>query len=137
MILNSDDDSISVIDTLELQGDLPQLHRPGAAPPDADAGREQTLIIAMAGGNELVFIDRESGQVVKRRLEASDPYQVGFSPDAKWFVATSLRLDRIDIYDGKDYTGWCIACRRRRCRAISGSRPTASTAYITCRAPTV
>jgi len=27
-----------------------------------------------------------------------DPYQVGFSPDNKWFVSTGLRLDRLDIY---------------------------------------
>jgi YVTN family beta-propeller protein len=58
----------------------------------------QTLIIAMSEGNELVFIDRATG-VEKQRMAASDPYQIGFSPDGKWFVAASLRLDRIDIYD--------------------------------------
>ena len=33
----------------------------------------------------------------------SDPYQVGFSADGKWFVTTSLRLDRVDIYDASTY----------------------------------
>ena len=101
VILNSDDDSISVVDTASYR-ETARIHI-GRAPhhlivtPDG-----QTLIIAMAGGNELVFIERTTGKV-KRRLEASDPYQVGFSRDGKWFVATSLRLDRVDIYDGETF----------------------------------
>ena len=31
------------------------------------------------------------------------PYQLGYSPDSKLFVATSLRLDRVDIYDPADF----------------------------------
>jgi YVTN family beta-propeller protein len=27
-----------------------------------------------------------------------DPYQLGFSPDHKWFVTAALRMDRVDIY---------------------------------------
>ena len=101
VILNSDDDSISVVDTSQYR-ETSRLHI-GRAPhhlivtPD-----QQTLIIAMASGNELVFIDRNTG-VVKRRLDVSDPYQVGFSADGKWFVTTSLRLDRVDIYDASTY----------------------------------
>ncbi len=32
-----------------------------------------------------------------------DPYQIGFSPDQKWFLTTGNRLDRVDVYrwDGK------------------------------------
>lgn len=101
VILNSDDDSISVIDG----GAYKETSRThiGRAPhhliltPDG-----KYLILAMASGNELVFIDRSTG-VVKQRLAASDPYHLGFSPDGKWFVTNSLRLDRIDIYDAKDY----------------------------------
>jgi YVTN family beta-propeller protein len=101
VILNSNDDSLSVIDTATYK----EISRTyiGRAPhhlmmtPDG-----KTLIVAMAGGDELVFIDRATG-VFKQRIAASDPYQVGFSPDAKWFVATSLRLDRIDIYDAANY----------------------------------
>jgi YVTN family beta-propeller protein len=67
------------------------------ATPDA-----RTLIIAMSGSNELVLIDRATG-VEKQRITASDPYQIGFSPNGKWFVAASIRLDRIDIYDADTY----------------------------------
>lgn len=101
VILNSSDDSLSIIDTATYK----EISRTyiGRAPhhlimaPDG-----KTLIAAMAGGDELVFIDRATN-TIKERIAASDPYQVGFSPDAKWFVATSLRLDRIDIYDAANY----------------------------------
>jgi YVTN family beta-propeller protein len=101
VILNSDDDSLSVIDTATYK----EISRTyiGRAPHHLIATPDgQSLIVAMAGGDELVFLDLATG-TVKQRLAASDPYQVGFSPDSKWLVANSLRLDRIDIYDGKDY----------------------------------
>ena len=100
VVLNSDDDSLSVID-----GNYHETSRVhiGRGPhhlimtPD-----ERTLVIAMSGSNELVLIDRASG-VEKQRITASDPYQIGFSPDGKWLVAASIRLDRIDIYDAATY----------------------------------
>lgn len=101
VILNSDDDSLSVIDT-QTYKEISRVHI-GRAPhhlivtPD-----RQVLIIAMSEGNELLFIDRATG-TIKRRLEVSDPYQLGYSPDGRWFVAASLRLDRIDIYDGSTF----------------------------------
>jgi YVTN family beta-propeller protein len=101
VVLNSDDDSLSVIDS----GTYHEISRThiGRGPHhliETPDGR--TLIIAMSGSNELVLIDRATG-VEKKRITASDPYQIGFSPDGKWFVAASLRLDRIDIYDGGTY----------------------------------
>jgi YVTN family beta-propeller protein len=65
----------------------------------------KSLIVAAAVGNELVFLDPKTGQVQRRVKDILDPYQIGFSPDQKWFIATSLRLDRIDLYkyDGKDF----------------------------------
>src|SRR3954470_9350379 len=80
VILNSDDDSLSVVDT----GSYRETSRSyiGRSPhhlmltPDG-----KTLIVAIAGGNELVFVDRASGNI-RERLPASDPYQIGFSPDA-------------------------------------------------------
>lgn len=98
VVLNSDDDSVSVIDSNSYK-EISRTHI-GRSPhhliqtPDG-----HTLIIAMSGSNELVLIDRTTG-VEKQRITASDPYQIGFSPDGKFFVAASLRLDRIDIYDG-------------------------------------
>lgn len=101
VVLNSDDDSLSVIDS-ENYKEISRTHI-GRGPhhliqtPDG-----RTLVIAMSGSNELVLIDRASG-VEKQRVTASDPYQISFSPDGKFFVAASLRLDRIDIYDGQTY----------------------------------
>ena len=101
VVLDSDDDSLSIIDS----GTYKEVSRThiGRGPhhliqsPDG-----RTLIIAMSGSNELVLIDRATG-VEKQRVTASDPYQIGFSPDGKWFVAASIRLDRIDIYDARTF----------------------------------
>lgn len=101
IVLNSDDDSLSIIDTATYK----ELSRNyiGRAPHHLMATPDgRSLILAMAGGDELVFIDRATGEIQQRR-QVSDPYQIGFSPDGKWFVANSLRLDRIDIYDGATY----------------------------------
>lgn len=101
VVLNSDDNSLSIIDSNSYK-EISRTHI-GRGPhhliqtPDG-----RTLIIAMSGSNELVMIDRVSG-VEKQRITASDPYQIGFSPDAKFFVAASIRLDRIDIYDGSTF----------------------------------
>src|SRR5262249_52383310 len=84
VVLNSDDDTISVVDGGSYK-ETARVHI-GRGPhlliltPDG-----QALIIAMSGGNELVFIDRISG-TEKQRIAVSDPYQLGFSPNAKWFV---------------------------------------------------
>jgi YVTN family beta-propeller protein len=101
VVLNSDDDSISVIDS----GTYHEISRAhiGRGPHHLIATPDgRTLIIAMSGSNELVLIDRATG-VEKQRITASDPYQVGFSPNRKWFVAASIRLDHIDIYDADTY----------------------------------
>lgn len=97
VVLNSDDDTLSVVSS-DGYHELSRTHI-GRGPhhlimsPDG-----RTLILAMSGSNELVLIDRTTG-IETMRIEASDPYQIGFSPDGKWFVAASIRLDRIDIYD--------------------------------------
>jgi YVTN family beta-propeller protein len=101
IVLNSDDDSLSVIDG-DTYKETSRVHI-GRAPhhlmltPD-----KRYLIVAMSEGNELVFIDRSTGAIAKR-VEVSDPYQIGFSPDGKWFVSNSLRLDRIDIFDAATF----------------------------------
>jgi len=66
----------------------------------------KSLIVASSVGNELVFLDPKTGKIQRHIKDILDPYQIGFSPDQKWFVVTSLRLDRVDIYkfDGKDFT---------------------------------
>jgi YVTN family beta-propeller protein len=101
IVLNSDDDSLSVIDG-DTYKETSRVHI-GRAPHHLMLTPDQRyLIIAMSEGNELVFIDRATGAIAKR-VEVSDPYQIGFSPDGKYFVSNSLRLDRIDIFDAATF----------------------------------
>lgn len=101
VVLNSDDDSLSVIDG-ETYKEVSRTHIGRGPHHLIETPDGRTLVIAMSGSNELVLIDRETG-VEKQRITASDPYQIGFSPDDKWFVAASLRLDHIDVYDAKTF----------------------------------
>ncbi len=103
VVLNSRDASVSLID----QKTFAEVCR-------IDVGKEphhlypkpdgKSLIVANAMSNDLHFLDPVTGQLQKRVLDVDDPYQIGFSPDNKWFVAVGLRLDRVDLYryDGKD-----------------------------------
>jgi YVTN family beta-propeller protein len=70
----------------------------------------KSLIVASSVGNELIFLDPKTGQVQRKLKDVLDPYQIGFSPDQKWFVSASLRLDRVDIYK---YDGANLALARR------------------------
>lgn len=65
---------------------------------------DSSVIVACAISNELVFFDPRTGKEQKRIKNISDPYQLGFSPDNKWFVANSLRLDRVDLYKAADFS---------------------------------
>ncbi len=128
VVLNSDDDSLSVIDT-ETYKETSRAYI-GRQPHHLIVSPDgETLILAMASGNELIFIDRPTGEI-KQRLQVSDPYQVGFSPDAKWFVTTSLRLDRIDVYNAATYQ---LVYRLPAPKTPShiGFSPDSSTAYVT------
>ncbi|WLI89966.1 cytochrome D1 domain-containing protein [Massilia sp. R2A-15] len=66
----------------------------------------KSVIVASSVGNELIFLDPITGQIQRKIKDVFDPYQIGFSPDQKWFVSASLRLDRVDIYkyDGANLT---------------------------------
>ena len=101
VVLNSDDDTLSVIDG-DTDREVSRTHIGRGPHHLVETPDGRTLVIAMSGSNELVLIDRATG-VEQKRITASDPYQIGFSPDAKWFVAASIRLDRIDIYDGNSF----------------------------------
>jgi YVTN family beta-propeller protein len=101
VVLNSDDDSLSVVDGNTYK-EMSRTHIGRGPHHLIETPDGRTLVVAMSGSNELVLIDRATG-VEKQRVTASDPYQIGFSPNAKWFVAASLRLDRIDIYDAGTY----------------------------------
>ena len=105
VVLNSGDATISVLDqqSFEEIKSIPVGKEPHhlMATPD-----NKSLIVASATGNELIFLDPKSGDIQRRVKDIVDPYQIGFSPDQKWFIANALRLDRIDIYryDGHDMT---------------------------------
>lgn len=102
VVLNSGDDSISLVDrdtyteTARIAvGREP--HHLMATPDD------RFLIIAHARSNNLLFLDPLTGAIKLRLDDISDPYQIGFSPDKKWFVSNSLRLNRVDIYTGPPF----------------------------------
>lgn len=100
--LNSADGTISLIDTdsYKVIGKINVCKEPHHLMPTPD---DKSLIVACAASNQLVFFDPLTGQEQRRVRDISDPYQLGYSPNRKWFVATSLRLDRVDIYDPSDF----------------------------------
>lgn len=102
VVLNSGEGSISIIDKVAMQeikripvGKEP--HHLMATPDD------RFLIVANAASNNLIFLDPITGEIKKTIENISDPYQLGFSPNRKWFVSVSLRLHRVDIYTGHDF----------------------------------
>jgi len=58
----------------------------------------RSLLIGDTAGNALIFLDPETGEV-QRRMTVSDPYQLQYSPDAKWLTVAGLARNQIDIYD--------------------------------------
>ncbi|CAG9180463.1 cytochrome D1 domain-containing protein [Cupriavidus respiraculi] len=102
VVLNSGDASVTLIDrdTQKVLETFPVGKEPHhlIATPD-----NKSLIVANAVGNDLVLLDPVTGKVQQRVADIDDPYQIGFSPDQKWFVVTGNRLDRVDLYrwDGK------------------------------------
>jgi len=105
VVLNSSDASISLLDeaTYKTIATFPVGKEPHhlMATPD-----NKSLIVASAVGNELFFLDPKTGQIQNRIENITDPYQIGFSPDQKWFVSNALRMDHVDIYryDGRNFT---------------------------------
>ncbi len=99
IVLNSGEGTISIIDKTK-KAEIRRVpagkepHHLMATPDD------HFLIVASAASNELILLDPSTGEIKRRVDNISDPYQIGFSPDKKWFVSVSLRLDRTDIYDG-------------------------------------
>ena len=105
VVLNSRDATIDLLDqsTYAKISSFPVGKEPHhlMATPD-----NKSLIVASSVGNELIFLDPKTGLIQRRIPDILDPYQIGFSPDQKWFISNSLRLDRIDLYryDGVNLT---------------------------------
>lgn len=105
VVLNSRDATVQLLDeaTGADQGTIAVGKEPHhlMATPD-----NKSLIVASSVGNELIFLDPITGKVQRKLADVLDPYQIGFSPNQKWFVAAALRLDRVDVYkyDGSNLT---------------------------------
>jgi DNA-binding beta-propeller fold protein YncE len=96
-VLNSADASISVLDAVTRTETrriplLREAHHLVVSPDGRD------LVIGDSGGNELFFLDPQSGEI-RRRERISNPYHLEYSPDGRYLVVASLRRDQIDIYD--------------------------------------
>lgn len=105
VVLNSGDATISLLDQATYKeidtfsvGKEP--HHLMATPDN------KSLIVASAASNQLIFLNPKTGAIQRQLRGIIDPYQIGFSPDQKWFIANGLRLDRVDVYryDGHDLT---------------------------------
>lgn len=97
-VLNSAAASISVIDmtTLREVRRIPTPREPHHLVLSPD---RKSLMVGDTVGNEMMFLDPATG-AVQKRMPMNDPYQFGFSPDAKFFVAAALARNQIDVYDG-------------------------------------
>ena len=100
IVVNSAGDTISLIDPKTYKETSRVFVGKGPhhlmATPDDDA-----LLLGNTSSNDLAFLDRKTGAITKK-IAMLDPYQLGFSPDKKWFVTTALRMDYVDIYTGED-----------------------------------
>jgi DNA-binding beta-propeller fold protein YncE len=102
VVLNSEDTSYSIVDrtTRTELTRLPLGREPHhiAVTPD---GNE--VLLASTVTNDLVALDTKTGEQRRVVRDIVDPYQLGFSPDGKWFVTVANRLDHIDIYRAADF----------------------------------
>ena len=99
IVLNSADDTLSLIDpkTGTEARRVPIGRGPHHMMPLPD---DSALLIGLTTVNQLLEVNRKTGDIT-RRIPMMDPYQLGFSPDGKYFVTTALRQDFVDIYPGK------------------------------------
>jgi len=96
-VLNSADANLSLIDQRSFTEStrLDVGKEPHHLFPTPD---DRSLIVANAGSNTLSFFDPATAELQGVMRGIDDPYQLGFSPDQRWFGVAALRLDRIDLY---------------------------------------
>ncbi|HYF09013.1 MAG TPA: beta-propeller fold lactonase family protein [Acetobacteraceae bacterium] len=96
-VLNSGDASVLVLDarTRDEVTRIPVLREAHHLVLTPD---RRHLLIADSGGNEMLILDPQTAQVL-RRERISNPYHLDFSPDGRHLVIASLRRDQVDIYD--------------------------------------
>ncbi|MBB2155591.1 PQQ-binding-like beta-propeller repeat protein [Gluconacetobacter diazotrophicus] len=100
-VLNSADATISEfdIDTHQEVRRVPVLREPHHTAPTPDG---KYLLVGDTSGNMLFFLDAVTGARVKE-ITLSDPYQMQFSPDGKFFTIAGLARNQVDIYDASDF----------------------------------
>ena len=97
IVLNSAESSVSLIDmpTRKVIKTVPVGKEPHHLMLTPD---QKTLLIANAAGNDVQLMNPVNGELTGKIPEIIDPYQIGYSPNHKWFIANGNRLDRVDIY---------------------------------------
>jgi DNA-binding beta-propeller fold protein YncE len=133
IVLDSAEARLTLIDesTRKVVGNEPTGKEPHHLLVTPDKG---SLIIANSVSNNLMLVDPHTGKLQRKIDNIDDPYQMGFSPDHKWFVTEALRLDRVDIYR---YDGQSLALADRIPLAKTPSHMTFSsdsqTVFVTLR----
>jgi len=96
-VVNSNGSSISVIDmaTQKEVRRIPSLREPHHLILSPDG---RSLLVGDTAGNQIMFIDPNTGEVQKR-LPIADPYQLLFSPDNRLLVVNGLARNQVDVYD--------------------------------------
>lgn len=97
LVLNSNDDDMSIIDTTTYREikRVPIGKGPHHLVPTPD---DRYVVVGNTQSNDLVYLDPHTGDVLQRLPRMADPYHLGFSPDQRWLVITGNRLDRVDLY---------------------------------------
>jgi DNA-binding beta-propeller fold protein YncE len=96
-IVNSGGASISVIDmaTQKEVRRIPALREPHHLVLSPDG---RSLLIGDTAGNQMMFLDPNTGEV-RKRMPVADPYQLAFSPDGKFLTVNGLARNQVDVYD--------------------------------------
>ena len=102
LVLNSGDTNYSVVSRSRRveTGQLPIGREPHHLIRSADGSK---VMLASTVTNELLVLDARTGERRDLIRNVVDPYQLGFSPDGKWFVTAAYRLDHVDIYSASDF----------------------------------
>ncbi|CAM3755074.1 cytochrome D1 domain-containing protein [Polynucleobacter arcticus] len=97
IVLNSGEATVSLIDmpTRKVIKTVPVGKEPHHLMMTPD---QKTLLVANAVGNDITLMNPVSGELTGKIPNIIDPYQIGYSPNYKWFVSNGNRLDRVDVY---------------------------------------
>lgn len=102
LVLNSDDVNYSIVSRSQRieTARVPIGREPHHLIRSVDGSR---VFLASTLTNELLELDAATGERQRVIPDIVDPYQLGFSPNGKWFVTAAYRLDHVDIYTAADF----------------------------------